>query len=505
MTYDAIIIGSGLGGLSCGAYLARKGWKILVLEKHSIPGGYATSFTRGDFTFDATLHMIDGVAQGQSMHTLLEQCGVADRISFAKIPDFARVVYPGLDIRIPSGDLPGVVSAFENAFPGERDGIRSLFRQMTKIYRDQLRFGAARAPFLLQLPFFPLLYPSLFPVVNKTFAQLVNRHVKDDRLKTLLLPNWYFYGLPANRLNMTYGVLPNMDYWTAGAYYPKGGNQVVPDAFAAVIEQNGGQMRYNSPVTSITVENGSVSGVVTRTGEAFRGRAVVSNASPHATFEMVGNGSLPAKLLRRTREMEESMSCFIIHLGLGPEFARALGNRNDYEILVSDTYDQDADYLWGVNCEAEKASFHMALYSNIDHSLAKKNKFVMCVSQFQGYGHWKTYEKDYGAGRKDGYGKEKDRIARILIKRAEKVVPGISKHIEVMEIATPLTLRRYTGNPNGACYGWANTVGQNNPLQRSPGKTPVKNLFLSSAWSFPGEGQMGAVLCGYRLGRQLAG
>jgi len=85
MTYDAIIIGPGLGGLSCGAYLAKKGWKVLILEKHSKPGGYATSFKRGDFNFNASLHMINGVGKGQNMYRFLEDCGVAGSIEFLKL------------------------------------------------------------------------------------------------------------------------------------------------------------------------------------------------------------------------------------------------------------------------------------------------------------------------------------------------------------------------------------------------------------------------------------
>jgi len=96
-------------------------------------------------------------------------------------------------------------------------------------------------------------------------------------------------------------------------------------------------------------------------------------------------------------------------------------------------------------------------------------------------------------------------MARVLIERAERVVTAISKHIEVMDTSTPLSQLRYTGNFNGASLGWANTVKQSNPLQRSHQKTAVQNLCLSSAWSFPGEGQVSVILSGYRLGRRLVG
>ena len=92
----------------------------------------------------------------------------------------------------------------------------------------------------------------------------------------------------------------------------------------------------------------------------------------------------------------------------------------------------------------------------------------------------------------------------MLIKRAEKVIPSLSKHIEVIEIATPLTFKRYTGNYNCAIMGWANNVRQFSPMDRID-KIPIKNLYLSSAWSFPGEGQAPTVACGYRLGKQIIG
>ena len=89
--HDAIIIGSGLGGLSCATYLAKNGWKVLVLEKNSNPGGYATSFTKGNFTFDATLHLLNGVAEGHNVYKLLEWCGVSESLEFLKIKYFGSV------------------------------------------------------------------------------------------------------------------------------------------------------------------------------------------------------------------------------------------------------------------------------------------------------------------------------------------------------------------------------------------------------------------------------
>ena len=140
LVYDAIIIGSGLGGLSCGAYLSRNNWKVLIIEKHNRPGGYATSFRRGHYLFDSTLHMINGVGNNQNMARFFEFCGVAENIEFLKLKYMMRLIFPEHDIQLPSGDLEGVIKIFEDNFPNEKEGIKKLFKEMTLIYKDVVKF-----------------------------------------------------------------------------------------------------------------------------------------------------------------------------------------------------------------------------------------------------------------------------------------------------------------------------------------------------------------------------
>ena len=502
--YDAIIIGSGLGGLSCAAYLAKNGKKVLVLEKHNIPGGYATSFRRGAYTFDAGLHMIDGVGKGQNMAKFFELCGVADSIDFLKIKYLMRTVFPEHDIRFPSGNLEGVLSVLEEIFPDEKEGIRSLFKEMVKVYDDIMRFFASTAPMWQQLPVFPFRYKSLFPVMKKTIKQLLDKHLTDGNLKALLFANYGFFGLPPSKLSV-FGLCGNVDFWMKGAYYPKGGNQVVPNAFVNLIRQNNGHILFGSEVASIIIKNNKALGVVTEKGEKYFGEDIISNANAVETFHnLIEEENLPAKFATKIDKMEPSLSGFSVFLGLDETFKETLKNTEDYEIVVSETYDQDQDFEWILNGNVEKASFFITLNSNVDESLVKGNKFVMSVSQLSPYSYWKKLEDTYNAGTKEEYNKEKDRLASILIKRVEKVIPGLSNHIEVVEIVTPLTLKRYTGNFNGAILGWANTVKQFSPMDRIA-NIPIKNLYLSSAWTFPGEGQAVTVACGCRLGRQLVG
>jgi all-trans-retinol 13,14-reductase len=502
--YDAIIIGSGLGGLSCASYLAKHGQKVLVLEKHSLPGGYATSFRRGDYKFDGGLHMIPGVGEGQSLAKFFERCGVVDGLDFLRIKYLTRAIFPEHDIRLPSGDLEGVIAVLETNFPEEKENIRRLFKEMTSIYRDTMKFLFSSAPMWQQLPVFPLRYKSLFSTMKKTVKQLLDKHLKNSQLKALLFANYGFYGLPPSKLNML-GTFANMAFWTDGAYYPKGGNQVVPDAFVTYIKRSKGEILLNSEVTSIIFENGRAIGISTKNGQKYFAKNIISNACVTETFHnLVGADRLPAKFNAKINKMEPSISAFGVSLGLDEGFKKTLNNSEDYEIIVSETYNQDQDFEWILTGNVEKASFFITLYSNVDSSLAKGGKFVMSLAQLSPYSQWTRFEKAYNEGNKDEYNKEKDRLASMLIERVEKIIPGLSKHIEVIEVATPLTLKRYTRNLNGAMVGWANTTNQFSPMDK-PVKTSIKNLYLSSAWAFPGEGQPTSVACGYRLGRQLVG
>jgi len=500
--FDTIIIGSGLGGLSCGAYLAKNGQKVLVLEKNNILGGYAASFKRGPYSFDIGLHAVDGVGKDQPMSKFLEMCGVANSISFLKIKYFIRAVFPEHDLRIPSGDLARVVAVFEENFPHEKEGITNLFKQMTNIYSDTIHFFFSTAPMWQQLPIFPFRYKSLFANMKKTVKQLLDKHLKDEKLKTILFANYSFYGLPPSQVSVLSAV-GNINYWKEGAYYPKGGNQVIPNAFVNVIRNNNGEMLLGEEVTAITVENNKAVGVTTEKGKKYLGKNIVSNACAIETFhKMVGDQKLPDRFKTKLDKMQTSGSGFLVYLGLDESFKQTLESIEDYDIVVSETYDQDQDYEWIQSCNVEKSHFYITLYSNIDSSLAKDGRFVASLLQGQPYSYWKRFEAAYKSGNKEEYNKEKDRIAGILIRRAENVIPNLSKYIETVEIATPLTLQKFTGNFNGAILGWANTIRQFTPMDRLT-KLPLKNLHLSSAWTFPGEGQATTIACGYRLANQL--
>jgi all-trans-retinol 13,14-reductase len=494
--FDVIIIGSGLAGLSCGSILATNKKKVLVLEKQGKPGGYASGFSRGNYNFDASLHMICGVGQGDHFYPFFENCKISEAVEFEERKYLMRAVFPEHDISIPSGDLKQTQKILSTMFPHENQGIGDYFKEIERLYDDTVNFLLSKAPLWQLLPIFPIKFKSLFQNRKKTVKQLLDSYIKDDKVKAILFANWGFYGLPPSKANMI-AAIANASYLVDGAYYPSGGSQVIPNALVNVIISNGGEIHFNEEVDSIIIDKGKAVGVTSKAGKKYFGTAIVSNASAKTTFQnLISAPMLPKKFTQKLEGMEPSISCLVVYLGLDDSYQYS---RDESEIIVHDTYDLEQDYQWAINGEVDKASILITVLPNNTNRI---KQFTALIHQCAAYDSWKKFEVDYNRGKKEAYNSAKDQVASVLIKRVEKILPDLSKHIESIEIATPLTLKKFTGNSNGALYGWANTTKQFMPMDRLT-KIPVKNLYLSSAWTFPGEGQAAVVACGYRLARQL--
>jgi phytoene dehydrogenase-like protein len=484
--YDAVIIGAGLGGLSCAAAFARQGFTPLVIEQHDKPGGYATAFSRpGGFLFDVSLHST-GVGERNGVYNLIPGFPDITDVEFVPHPTLFRAIYPEHDLRVAQRDPPAFVAQLTALFPGEQAGIAGLFEDMRGLTADIQRLSQAGAQ--VEMSRFPVDFPFLFKFNGRTWGDMVDGRLHDPKLKAIVSGQWGYYGLPPSRLSCFYYAMPFLGYLAYGGYYPRGRSQDISNGFVRFIEGHGGTVLLNSRVGRIVLENGAATGVVTTDGRAFRGRAVISNANPFDTMgPMLGDPAVLAESQRTWQSYSVSLSSFQVFLGLKEDLVGKLG-LTDSELFVAAGYDPEADYRGALEGTLESGGFGVSLYDNIYRGYSPAGKNTVTVLTLQGYAPWERFEADYFAGRKAAYQKEKERLAAILIARAEeKVLPGLSRAIEVMEIGTPLTNRRYTGHPRGAVYGWDQTVN-NSGATRVGHATPVKNLYLAGAWSRMGHG-----------------
>jgi all-trans-retinol 13,14-reductase len=488
--YDVLIIGAGLGGLSCGAAFARQGFKPLVVEQHSKAGGYATTFKRKDFIFDVSLHST-GIGERNGLHNLIPGFPEITSVEFVPHPDLYRVIYPDHDIRVPQKNLRGYIDMLIGYFPEERAGIEGIFEDMQGVLNDIQKISQAQGR--IDMSRFAQEFPYLAKSAGKTWGQLVDARLNNAKLKAIISSLWVYYGLPPARLSPYYYALPTLGYLQGGGYYPIGKSQKISDALVAFIEERGGKVRLSTRVTEILIKDHTAYGIRTEDGEEIKSRVVVSNASVPVTFRnMLHDNDYLKAYLNQMDTYSVSLSSFQIFLGLNKNLIGELGIK-DTEIFYNTGYDPEADYQSMLQSRVENGGYAITIYDNLYKGYSPTGKNILNILTLQGYDHWLPYEADYFQGKKDAYREEKNRMADILIDQVEAtLLPGLRSAIDVIEIGTPLTNVRYTGNYRGAIYGFDQTLG-NSGQNRLGHKTPVKNLYLAGAWTRPGHGY-GAVI-----------
>ena len=488
---DAVIIGAGLGGLSCGAAFARQGFKPLVLEHHSIPGGYATTFKRpGGFVFDVSLHSTV-VGERNGIHNLIPGFPEIKDVKFVPHPSLYRAIFPDYDFRVPQKNLKKYIEMLVSHFPDEKQGIEGIFEDMEGLATDINKYSQAGSQ--VDMSTFPQEFPYLFKSFNKTWGAMVDTRIKNPKLKAIISSLWGYYGLPPSKLSSYYYALPTISYLKEGGYYPIGRSQKISDALVKFIKDRGGKVKLKTRAEKILTKDHSAYGVRTEDGTEFKGKVVVSNANAYDTFlKMMDETDHLKDYLARFEEYSVSLSCFQVFLGLKKDLVGESG-LEDSEIFFSPSYDDDAAYKAFLDADMENSGYGIMLYDNVYKGYSPEGKNTVIIFVLQGYKHWEKYEADYRRGNKKEYRAEKERMADILIKKVEEsVLPGLSEAVEVKEIGTPLTNWRYTRNYRGAIYGWDQTMNNTGP-NRVPHATPIKNLYLAGAWTQPGHGY-GAVI-----------
>lgn len=492
--FDAVIIGSGLGGLSCAAAFARQGFKPIVLEQHDRPGGYATTFSRpGGFGFDVSLHSTS-VGERNGLHNLIPGFPEINDVEFLPHPTLYRAIYPNHDIRVPQRDLSRYAEILASHFPDEREGINGLIEDMQGLSKDISRYSAARGN--VDMNRFPQEYPFLYKCANKTWGEMMGARLRNQQLKAIVSTLWGYYGLPPSKLSSTYYALPTLGYLRDGGYYVKGKSQRLSNALVKFIEDRGGRVVLNTRVKRILTKDRAAYGVQSDDGRQFLARVVVSNANGYDTFHrLLAEEDTSKEYLGKIGAYSVSLSSFQVFLGLKMDLVGQRGLA-DTEIFYETGYDPERSYTSALAADVDDGGCILTLYDNVYKGYSPEGKNTATIVVLQGYDHWKEYEADYFAGKKDAYRAEKERMASRLINKVEEMIlPGLSAAIEVKEIGTPLTNVRYTDNYRGAIYGWDQTLN-NSGQSRLPHDTPIRNLYLSGAWTRPGHGYGGVLWSG---------
>ena len=458
--YDVLIIGAGLGGLSCGVTLSKEGFRVCVLEKNPLPGGCFQSFKRYGTVLDTGIHYIGSMDEGQIMRQYFTYFGIMDKLKMLRMDEeaFDVISYQGRSFPYAMG-YERFTERLAAEFPGEREAIRRYAGMLEAVGRsispDQLRKGSLSSGNLDNF------YLSAWKQICDVTA--------DPVLRQVLSGSVLLYG-GSREVSTFYHHAIISDSYLQSAWRFVDGSMQVTDALADVIRQNGGDVLTGAEATGISLSGGRVSGVEINGTDKLEANYVISSLHPSPTMRLVEKTPLIRKAtLSRLQNLPNSYGFLSVYLLQKKETTRYV-NRNRF--LMGD---EDAWLLPDGQSNAPICNCMVSMQPssvNPDYTDVISLLSPMCMSELQ------SWEQTTVERRGEAYKLYKEKKARELIAFAEQYCPGLSRNTEHIVVTTPLSFRDYTGTPDGSAYGIMKNY--TNPLASLiPVRTRIPNLLLT--------------------------
>lgn len=470
--YDVIVIGAGNGGMTASAALAQKGLNVLLLERHNIPGGCATSFCRGRFEFEVALHQLSGMGTPEKpgpLRLMLGNLGVLDELEFVEIPELYGVSMPdGFRLSLPS-DKVQAVETLKERFPHQREAIDRFFDLSYRYAGEMLSVFYFKDPAPSREK-----YPVLYEYAFKPAREVLDGLFTDPLLKAVMSVYWGYLGLPPARLSFAYLAMLYFTYLEFKPFHIKGGSQALSNALVQKFISHGGTVRFNCGVEKILVEGGRIRGVLTEHGERFESRYVVSNASQVSTYvQLLDRDRIPADALREMGGRSLSPSAFVLFVGLDCEPHEAgISETTNFLMADTDVTDRVLDQMRRIDIGDQLLV--LSCYDVADPGFSAPGTSQLNVVTLK-------YGEPWLRVPPSEYARTKYQCAEGMLRRVTDIYPGVASHIEELEVATPLTHMRYLGHPFGAIYGFEQYTKDSMFFQ--PGRhSPIEGLYFASGW-----------------------
>jgi len=475
-----VVIGAGLGGLVAAARLSMAGKRVLLLEKHNIPGGCATVFQRGKNRFEVGLHALNGFLPKDPRLDMWQSLGLNSAIKLIPLPMQYRVCWRDIDLRIPHG-MENCIEVLSCQFPQEHKNILRYFLNLKSLILPMLDSEAN--------------FKDLIQFSRISAGEFLDQHFLDKQLKLILLANLGYFHHDPYTLSLLWFAFGQISYMEGGSYYIHGGSQALSDFLAQKVE-NCGTVLYRATAKEILMEDNKITGVrFFHQGESVTVKTcgVIAGISP-----ILVAGMLPetcVKILGENKEIGPSLtSLYCNHT----EGLIKLGWQDYNTIFLNENIPgMDAFIHKKLVSHSElglkSLGYSLIDYSQIDHGLGKNNPFTIChLDQIQDWPEYKS--KDYK--------EQKVSHANSMLEKLEPWIKDLKPSHQ--ELATPHTIQRYTENPEGAVYGYAQTMNQSMFLRFNQ-RCSIPNLWFASAWSRPGGGFFGAMYSGWQVAGKCLG
>jgi len=474
--FDAVILGSGLGGLTCGAHLARWGMRVLVLEKHDRVGGYAHSFKRGSYRFDCGIHSVP-MGSGGFVQRCLSELGIDCREKLIELPTMYQVRLPGLTLDVPAR-RQNFARVLVERCPAEAAGISRLLDMSSFLYKHIAEADFSEDVFLQRAHDF------VGENVKHPYRHYVDQSFADPQLRQVLCALWPYIGVSPGRAATVRSLMTIVMHLEEGSHFYKGGFSVLAEDLAGVIRSHGGQVLTCAEITGLAVENDRVQSATTAQSGTFTGRVFVSNLSPYLLHTQFLPLASRSKLwLRRLEALQPSVSAVAVYLGLKPGASALLP---PCVTLWFDSPDHDAIFHRAVSENPPSRIEHLVLLHTPEGEANATLVLLAFARQSQSIS-WKH---------------DKERIARLMLETVYGLIPGLREGVAITETASPDTFERYTGNTGGGLYGFENLYGRYAEA-KMPSQSHIGNLYQVGHWGRAGSGVWNVMADGRTAARTI--
>ncbi len=480
-TFDAIVIGSGIGGLACASALARHGKKrVLVLERHYRIGGYTHAFTRPGYEWDVGVHYLGELGDRGAVRAVFDHL-TDGSLRWAELPDvYDRIVLGDRTYDYVTG-ARRFVSKMTEYFPHEADAITRYVTLVKRVSRAGRLFYVDRAlPASVSRMVGPLLRREYLQHATRTTLEVMRELTANEELIAVLTGQFGDYGLPPSRSSFAMHAAV-AGHYLGGAWYPIGGAGSIAKAFAPVIEQAGGALHHSAEVEQIVLEAGRAVGVRMVDGKIFRAGLVISDAGVASTFgRLLPHGAVPASFTATLRTTTPSVGYLCLYLGFKHTDAELGLTGTNLWLYPDAKHDANiARFLADPSAPLPLvyASFPSAKDPSYEERFPGRATIdLITLCPWEWIEEWKdTSWMKRGAE----YVELKARFTERLLEALFARLPRLRGKVDHAELSTPLTTRHFASHPHGELYGLDHDPARYRLRLRA--QTPVKGLFLTGS------------------------